>query len=252
MNCLRFISRWSFVVIITLLFPQTGSAVTLSNMVQTAVVNPRIDLGFNYGGFLKFDTALGTLKNVSLKLNSLAIGGSFTINQGSVGTSTIYAFKTDIIYLAGLSNNNTAQNGLMVDYDMFPAGIGLTVLNQVMPKAITRRNSATFNFDANQNLLLAPAVVLNLSAQRDINFYMGEGISFAPAFTSITQFMVTGGFAGNPIRDYSKLTSSISFSLHYDYIPAMIPEPGYYGQAIGFMSLAVLLASRLRKRTTEG
>ena len=144
------------------------------------------------------------------------------------------------------------QNGLMVDYDMFPAGIGLTVLNQVMPKAITRRNSATFNFDANQNLLLAPAVVLNLSAQRDINFYTGEGISFAPAFTSITQFMVTGGFAGNPIRDYSKLTSSISLSLHYDYIPAMIPEPGYYGQAMGFMSLAVLLASRLRKRTTEG
>jgi len=252
MNCSRFISRWSFVAFITLLFPQTGSAVTLSTMVQTAVMNPGIDLEFNYGGFLKFDTRLGTLKNVILKVNSLSVGGSFSFNQGSTGSSTIYAYYTDIIFLAGLNNNNTANNGLIVDYDIFPAGISLAVVNQVMPKMIARRNSVTFNFDSNQNLLLVPTVVLNLSSQKDIDFYRGDGISFAPAFTSITQFMVSASIGGRPIRDYSNLTSTMSLALHYDYIPAMIPESCDYGRALGFMSLAVLLASRFRKRTTAG
>jgi hypothetical protein len=151
-----------------------------------------------------------------------------------------------------LNNSNTANNGLTVDYDMFPSGAGLTVVNQTMPKTITRRNSVTFNLNSNQNLLLAPKVVLNLSAQKDLNYYMGNGISFAPAFTSITQFSITGSAGGNPIRDYSKLTSSMSVSLYYDYIPAMIPEPAYYGQAMGFMSFVLLLAYRLRKRAIKG
>ena len=252
MSYFRFISKWSFFAIITLLLPQAGSAVTLSTIIQSAVISSGIDTEFNYGGFLKFDSSLGTLKNVTLKVNSLAIAGSFTFNQGSVGTSTINAFYTDIIFLAGLNNSNTANNGLMTSYDMFPAGIGLTVVNQVLPKTIPRRNSATFNFNSNQNLLLTPKVVLNLSAQRDLNFYMGNGISFAPAFTSITQFLISASTGGNPIRDYSKLTSSMGVSLEYDYIPALIPEPAYYGQAAGFTSLALLLAYKLRRRAIKG
>lgn len=252
MSYFRFTSKWLFVAIVTLLFSQTGSAVTLSTMVQSTVLAPGIDSEFNYGGFLKFNTTLGTLKNVSLRVNSLAIGGSFTFNQGTAGTSTIYAFYTDIIFLAGLNNSKTANNGLTVDYDMFPSGTGLTVVNQTMPKTITRRNSATFNFNSNQNLLLTPKVVLNLSAQKDLNFYKGNGISFAPAFTSITQILISASTGGNPIRDYSKLTSSMGVSLYYDYIPAMIPEPAYYGSAVGFMTLALLLACRLRKRPIKG
>ena len=252
MSCLRFLSQWSVIVMVALLHAQTGSAVTLSTSVQTVVLNPVVDTEFNYGGFLKFNTKLGTLKNVTLKINSLVVGGSFTFNQGSAGTSTLYAFYADILFLAGLNNSNTANNGLTVDYDMFPSGAGLTVVNQTMPKTITRRNSATFTFNSNQNLLLVPKVVLNLSAQKDLNYYMGNGISFAPAFTSITQFLVSASTGGSPIRDYSKLTSSLSLSLYYDYIPATIPEPCYYGQATGFMALALLLACRLRKGAIKG
>jgi hypothetical protein len=250
MKGFRFLSQWSVLAVVALLYAQTGSAVTLSTTVQTVILNPVIDTEFNYGSFLKFNTKLGTLKNVTLKINSLAIGGSFTFNQGSAGTSTLYAFYTDTVFLAGSSYNNTNHNGLTVDYDLYPAGIGLTVINQVMPKTITRRNSVTFNFNSNQNLLLAPKVVLNLSAQKDIGYYMGDGISFAPAFTSITQFLVSASTGGSPIRDYSKLTSSVSLSLYYDYIPAMIPEPCYYGAVIGLVSLFVALS--LKRRSIRG
>jgi hypothetical protein len=230
------------------LYPQTGSAVTLSTYVQTVVLNPVLDTEFTYGSFLKFNTKLGTLKNVTVKVNSLAVGGSFTFSQGSAGTSTLYAFYTDTVFLAGLSYNNTNHNGLTVDYDMFPSGIGLTVVNQTMPKIITRRNSATFNFNSNQNLLLEPRVVLNLSAQKDLNYYMGNGISFAPAFTSITQFVTTASAGGSPIRDYSKLTASLSLSLYYDYIPATIPEPSYYGLGLGLATLGLCLGRRAKHR----
>jgi hypothetical protein len=71
------------------LYPQTGSAVTLSTYVQTVVLNPVLDTEFTYGSFLKFNTKLGTLKNVTVKVNSLAVGGSFTFSQGSAGTSTL-------------------------------------------------------------------------------------------------------------------------------------------------------------------
>jgi len=251
MSCSRFISKWSFVTASALLFPQMGSAVTLSTYVQSVVLNPVLDTEFNYGSFLKFNTKLGTLKNVTLKVNSLAIGGSFTFNQGSAGTSTLYAFYTDIIFLAGLSYNNTNHNGLTLDYDVFPGGTGLSVVNQVMPKTITRRNSATFNFNSNQNLLLAPKVVLNLSAQKDLNYYTGNGISFAPAFTSITQFFASASTGGNPNRDYSKLTSTMGVSLYYDYIPAAIPEPSYYGLGLGLATLGLCLSRKYAKRRDQ-
>ena len=248
MSYFRFLSPSSIVVIATILYPQTGSAVTLSTSIQTVVLSPVLDNEFNNGSFLKFNTKLGTLKNVTLKVNSLAVGGSFTFSQGSAGTSTLYAFYTDMVFLAGLNNSNTANNGLTVDYDMFPSGVGLTVVNQTMPKTITRRNSVTFNFNSSQNLLLTPKVVLNLSAQKDLNYYMGNGISFAPAFTSITQFMISGSAGGNPIRDYSKLTTSMNLSLYYDYIPATIPEPSYYGLGLSLATVGLCLGRRYAKR----
>lgn len=249
MCCSKFISKWSWVALVAFLYPQTGSAVTISTSVQTVILNPVLDNEFTYGGFLKFNTKLGTLKNVTLKVNSLAVGGSFTFNQGSAGTSTISAFNTDLIFLAELTSGNTANNGLTTDYDLFSGGTALTATNQVVPKTITRRNSVTFNF--NQNVLLAPRVVLNLSAQKDINYYMGNGISFAPAFTSITQFMISGSIVGNPIRDFSKLSSTMGLSLYYDYIPAAIPEPSYYGLGLGLATLAVCLVRRYTLRKNQ-
>jgi hypothetical protein len=251
MICSRFIAKWSLAAVVALHFAQPASAVTLSTSVQTVVLNPVLDTEFNYGSFLKFNTKLGTLKNVTLKINSLAIGGSFTFNQGSAGTSTLYAFYTDTVFLAGSSYNNTNHNGLMVDYDVFPGNTGLAVVNQVMPKTITRRNSATFNFNPNQNLLLSPKVVLNLSAQQDLNYYNGNGISFAPAFTSLTQFLLSASTGGNPTRDYSKLTSTLGLSLYYDYIPATIPEPSYYGLGLSLATLGVCLGRRYAQRKDQ-
>jgi hypothetical protein len=251
MSCSRFISKWSLAAVVGLYLTQPASAVTLSTSVQTVILNPFLDVEFNYGSFLKFNTKLGTLKNVTLKINSLTIGGSFTFSQGTAGTCTLYAFYTDTVFLAGSSYNNTNHNGLIVDNDVLPGGTVLTVLNQVMPKTITRRNSATFNFNSNQNLLLAPKVVLNLSAQKDLNYYTGTGISFAPAFTSITQFLISGSNGGNPTRDYSKLTATIGLSLYYDYIPATIPEPSYYGLGLSLAALGVCLGRRYAQREDQ-
>ena len=94
-------------------------------------------------------------------------------------------------------------------------------------------------------------MVLNLSATNDLAFYKGTGISFAPAFTSVTQFLATGSYGGSPTRDYSQLTTTESLSLYYDYIPAVIPEPSYYGLGISLATLGVCLIRRHAKRKKQ-
>lgn len=239
-------------VLISILFhPTQLNAVTLSTQVQNVSFNPTLYYDYNSSGFLKFDTRLGTLRAVTLKLNYLSLGGSFTFNQGSVGSSTITAFKVDILFYAASSLNNTAHNGLISDFDVgnLPQTGSVSVTNQTLPKTIARRGSATFNFDSSNNILTAPVVVLNLSSTNDLSFYKGIGISFAPAFTSITQFLALGNYGGNPTRDYSKLTETVGLSLYYDYIPAVIPESSKYGFVVGFFSLGLVIALRLRKES---
>jgi hypothetical protein len=152
----------------------------------------------------------------------------------------------DLIFYAASNLNNTAHDGLITDFDVgnLPKTGSISVLNQILPKTIARRSSATFNFDSTRNLLTEPVVVLNLSATTDLAFYKGQGISFAPAFTSVTQFLVSGSFGGSPTRDYSKLTPTVTLSLYYDYIPAALPEPHYYGILIGLGSLILCWVSR--------
>ena len=181
----------------------------------------------------------------------MSVGGNFTFTQTSSGTSTITAFRVDTIFYAGSSLNNTANNGLMTDYDLgyLPSNGALSVTNQVLPKTFARRASATFNFDSTLNAITQPIVVLNLSSTTDLSFYQGTGISFAPAFTSITQIMLTGTFTGNPVRDYSQLTESVGMSLTYDYIPPMIPEPSYYGFTIGIAAFSFCLRRRYQTRS---
>ena len=227
--------------LVVLFHPLRSDAVSLLTEVQTVSFNPTIYIDYNYAGFLKFNSKLGTLRAVTLKLNSVSLGGSFFYNQGSSGSSTITAFYLDVVFYAASSLNNTTHNGLITDYDVgyLPRTGSVPIINQVLPKTIARRGSATFNFDSTRNLLTEPVVILNLSTSTDLAFYKGTGISFAPAFTSVTQFLVVGTYAGNPVRDYSKLSPTVSMSLYYDYIPAAIPEPSYYGLALSLVTLGV-------------
>lgn len=229
--------------------PVESQAVTLLTQVQTVSFNPTIFADYNYGGFLKFNSKLGTLRAVTLKLNTVSLGGSFTFNQGSSGSSTLTAMNVDILFYAASNLNNTAHDGFITDYDVgnLPRTGSVSITNQTLPKTIARRTSAIFNFDSSRNILTDPVVVLNLSATNDLAFYKGTGISFAPAFTSITQFLTLGSYGGAPTRDYSKLTASVSMSLIYDYIPAAIPEPSYYGLGISVAALGMSLRRRNAK-----
>jgi hypothetical protein len=247
----RFIGRLTVIVALGILCrPVDASAVTIQTQVQTAEFSPTIYLSYNYSKFIKFDTRLGTLRAVTLKLNAFSLGGSFTFNQGSTGSSTISAFNTTILFYAASSLNNTANNGLKTNFDVgsLPKTGSVAVTNQTLPKTIARKTSATFNFDPTRNILTAPVVILNLSATNDLDFYKGTGISFAPAFTSITQFLATGNYGGTPTRDYSLLTETLSLSLYYDYIPAAIPEPSYYGLGISLATLGLCLSRRWTTR----
>jgi hypothetical protein len=207
----------------------------------------------NYGGFLKFNTKLGTLRSVTLKLNSINIGGSFIFTQGSTGSSTVKTFAVDVLFYAASNINNTANDGIFSDLDLgiLPKTGSLSVTNQILPKTIARKTSVTFNFDSTRNILTEPIVILNLSATKDLAFYQGQGISFAPAFTSVTQFLMTGSISGNPIRDDSRVTSSMNLSLYYDYIPAAIPEPSYYGLGLSLATLGVCLGRRCAQRKNQ-
>lgn len=242
------IKRLTLITALAYLFlPAKSYAVTLQTQVQTVIFNPTVYVDYNYGGFLKFNTKLGTLRAVTLKLNSVSLGGSFVYTQGSSGTSTITAINLDVLFYAASSLNNTAHDGLITDYDVgyLPRTGSVSILNQVLPKTIARKGSATFNFDPTRNLLTEPVVILNLSTSTDLAFYKGTGISFAPAFTSVTQFLVAGTYAGNPVRDYSKLSSTVSMSLYYDYIPATIPEPSYFGLGLGLATLGLCVRRRI-------
>jgi len=246
----RFIGRLTVIVALGILCrPVDAPAVTIQTQVQTAEFSPTIYLSYNYSKFIKFDTRLGTLRAVTLKLNSFSLGGSFTFNQGATGSSTISAFNTTILFYAASSLNNTANNGLKSNFDVgsLPKTGSIAFTNQTLPKTIARRGSATFNFDATRNILTSPVVILNLSATNDLAFYKGTGISFAPAFTSVTQFLATGNYGGTPTRDYSLLTETLSMSLYYDYIPAAIPEPSYYGLVLGLATLGVCVRRRYGK-----
>lgn len=250
----RCIGRLTAIVVLGILCrPVDAHAVTIQTQVQTVEFTSAIYLTYNYSKFIKFDTRLGTLRAVTLKLNSFSLGGSFTFNQGASGSSTISAFNTGILFYAASSLNNTADNGLKTNFDVgsLPKTGSVSVTNQTLPKTIARRTSATFNFDPTRNILTSPVVVLNLSATNDLAFYKGTGISFAPAFTSVTQFLATGNYGGSPTRDYSQLTTTESLSLYYDYIPAVIPEPTYYGLGITLATLAVCLIRRHAKRKKQ-
>jgi hypothetical protein len=247
----RFIGRFAVIVTLGILCrPVDAQAVTMQTQVQTVAFTNAIYLTYNYSKFIKFDTKLGTLRAVSLKLNSFSLGGSFTFNQGSTGGSTITAFNTGILFYAASSLNNTANNGLKTNFDVgsLPKTGSIAVTNQTLPKTIARRTSATFNFDATRNILTSPVVVLNLSATNDLAFYKGTGISFAPAFTSVTQFLATGSYGGTPTRDYTQLTTTVNMSLYYDYIPAAIPEPSYYGLGLSLATVGLCLGRRYAKR----
>ena len=247
----RFIIRLMVTATFAILCRPVGAhAVTMQTQVQTVEFTSAIYLTYNYSKFIKFDTRLGTLRAVTLKLNSFSLGGSFTFNQGSTGSSTISAFSTGILFYAASSLNNTANNGLKTNFDVgtLPKTGSVAVTNQTLPKTIARKTSATFNFDPTRNILTAPVVVLNLSATNDLAFYQGTGISFAPAFTSVTQFLATGTYGGTPTRDYTQLTTTESLSLYYDYIPAVIPEPSYYGLGLGLATLGLCFSRRYAKR----
>jgi hypothetical protein len=247
----RCIGRLTVIVVLGILCrPADALAVTIQTQVQTAEFSPTIYLTYNYSKFIKFDTRLGTLRAVTLKLNSFSLGGSFIFTQGSTGSSTISAFNTTILFSAASSLNNTANNGLKSNFNVgsLPQTGSIAVTNQTLPKTIARRGSATFNFDPTRNILTAPVVILNLSATTDLAFYQGTGISFAPAFNSVTQFLATGNYGGTPTRDYSQLTETLSMTLQYDYIPAAIPEPSYYGLGLGLATLGVCVGRRYIKR----
>ena len=243
------------VIIWMMLRYSSASAVTLSTQVQTISINPTIYVDYNYGSFLKFDTKLGTLRAVRLKVNWLSVGGSFTFNQMSSGSSTISTFSMDLLFYAASTLNNTANDGLISDFYVgkFPKTGSLAVTNQTLPKTISRRNSVTFNFDSNYNIITEPITVLNLTSANDLKFYEGRGISFAPAFTCITQFLISGTFSGNPVRDYYKLTDTVGMSLYYDYIPAVIPEPNYleFSVSVALISLMIRRRFLARFRTSK-
>lgn len=251
----KFLHRLITVALLGILFrPVDTHAVTILNQVQTVTFNPTIFTNFNYGEFLKFDSQLGTLRAVTLKLNSVTVGGSFVFNQGSSGSSTITDLNISTLFYAASSLNNTAHNGLITDYDVgsLPGTGSLSMTNQTLPKTIARRASATFNFDSSHNLLTEPVVILNLSATNDLTFYHGPGLSFAPAFTSITRFLTVGSYGGVPTRDFSKITPAVGMSLTYDYTPPAIPEPSYYGLGISLAAVGLGLSRRpsTKKRRT--
>jgi hypothetical protein len=231
----------------------SAHAVTLATQVQTINHSSPVYIDSNYGGFLKFNSKLGTLRSVTLKVNSINIGGSFIFTQGSTGSSTIKSFAVDVLFYAASNLSNTANDGLLKDFDVgiLPKTGSLSVTNQILPKTITRRTSVTFNFDPAQNILTEPIVILNLSATKDLAFYQGQGISFAPAFTSVTQFLMNGTISGSPIRDDSRVTSSMNLSLYYDYIPATIPEPSYYGVGLSLATLGVCLGRTYTQRKDQ-
>lgn len=247
----RFIGRLTVMVTLGILCrPVDAHAVTIQTQVQTVEITSAIYLTYNYSKFIKFDTRLGTLRAVTLKLNSFSLGGSFTFTQGATGSSTISAFSTGVLFNAASSSNNTANNGLKTNFDVgtLPKTGSVAVTNQTLPKTIARKASATFNFDATRNILTAPVVILNLSTTTDLAFYQGKGISFAPAFTSVTQFLATGTFGGTPTRNYTQLTTTQSMTLYYDYIPAVIPEPSYYGLSLSLATVGLCLGRRYARR----
>lgn len=228
---------------------QKLSAATITKISQTVNFNLVPEIKYTTGNFLKFDTKLGTLKSVNLTVNSFSLGGSLTLTQGSAGTTVISALNYSLIFLQASSTDSTNHNGLISNYDFgkLPSVGALQLANQTYPRTITRRTSATFNLVTVPNLLTTPVVVFNSNSENDLQYYRGQGISFAPAFTSITHIFMTGTFSGTRTWDYSRFNSSVNMSLVYDYIPAMIPEPQSYGWSLGLGALSVAIIRRRRR-----
>ena len=219
----------------------SAQAATLTQSANALSLVPNQD--FSQYSFLTFNSSLGTLNSVTLRIDSVSVAGSLIFNQEGVGSSTIQSIESKLYVYQGDSQSGVLYNGLATD--LVSAPITLSSANLSLPLSVAENSSVTFTLTDGQYVLTSSSpLMVTLTEAADLADYCGSGVSYAPEFIFNLEVGLVGSIGGSPSYDYSGVSSLANVSLTYDY--TAVPEPSTYGLALGALALAAV-ALRRRK-----
>jgi hypothetical protein len=232
-------ARFLLIASLVAVLPMSAQAATLTQSANALSLVPNQD--FSHHSFLTFNSSLGTLNSVTLRVDSVSVAGSLIFHQGGVGSSTIQSIESKLYVYQGDSESGVLYNGLSAD--LVSAPTALSSANPSLPLSVAENTSVTFTLSDGQYVLTSSSpLMVTLTQGADLADYCGSGMSYAPEFIFNLDVSLVGSMGGSPTYDYAGVSSSANVSLTYDY--TAVPEPSTYGLALGALALAAVALRR--------